>query len=138
MSISLIRSFSIPIFPTVIRISASKSLSTAVIPRISSRILLALISCIISRASCLSSGATRNTVSFKTSVNMPPRPNITQGPNWASRVSPTTSSRCPLIICCTRTAPSPAPFMAALISLNAMEASSSFLTSTRIRPASVL
>ena len=43
-------------------------------------------------ASAAEKGGTRNVTSFKISMNTPPRPNITTGPNSSSWATPTTVS----------------------------------------------
>jgi len=88
-------------------IRARASLSTAGCPRKGFRTLAIRMSSIIIRASDVVTGATRKTTSSISSVKIPPRPNITQGPNWTSRVSPQTSSRSPLTISWTSRASQP-------------------------------
>ena len=108
ISISRTLSFRTPISPRATRIRASASRSAGGWPRKAWRILAVRMVSIISRASPIVRGATRKTASSMSSVKIPPRPNMTQGPNRASRVRPQTSSRSPRTISWTRRPSQPA------------------------------
>jgi len=82
-------------------------------------------------------GATRKTTSPRASVKMPPRPNMTTGPNWGSQNRPATNSRRPVIMGWTRKPSRSAPALAMIFSA-AVRASSRSRRFRCTRPLSVL
>ena len=98
MSASVTSGSSIPMRERPTRARTSSPRSAAFSPRNGPRSFRERSSSIICPAWFSSRGAIRKTTSSRASVKIPPRPNMTTGPNWGSWKRPATNSRRPASI----------------------------------------